>query len=299
MPEFNSYNDLANLLKSLDFIKFYNEKIRKRNYVVNYGNRKGKLEFESVISAAEKYNYKANVMYTVGIDKQLEILNKLDSIDDNKLVLQCIEIFDWGGVQKSNIITAIDLHRKNKLKSYLLECKEWFENDNTLKINVSDLIWSSGWTKVYSFMFSKTTIYDSRVAAFINYILVCFYRSLLTEEKKEALLIITQKLVSFTGTENRARCVCASDMKLLGIKMKSNEDKLNFIANKVASWLLRYITEIEFPDQSQSQSNFRRVDKAMFMLGFDIAQIDAKAGFSCSKTTKQAGAANFQHSSPT
>ena len=59
--------------------------------------------------------------------------------------------------------------------------------------------------------------------------------------------------------------------------MKGGNDKNNFIANKVASWLLRYICELEY--KTQSQANFRQVDKAMFMLGFDIYQVDKNANF--------------------
>lgn len=214
----------------------------------------------------------------VNIDKQLLILKKPDSLDEDELILQCIEIFDWGGVQTSDIIKAINLHRDQKLKPYLLKYKDWFEDDNILNINDCDLIWSSGWTKVYSFMFSKTTIYDSRVAAFINFMLVAFYHTLNREIKRDALIkSISSKLVSFTGTADRKRSVSATDRKLLGIKMKSDNDKNSFVANKVASWLLRYISDLEF--SSQKQSDFRQIDKAAFMLGFDISQIEPKLNF--------------------
>ena len=155
--------------------------------------------------------------------------------------------------------------------------KDWFENDNTLDINDCDLTWSSGWTKVYSFMFSKTTIYDSRVAAFINFMLVAFYHTLNSKMERDALKVISSKLISFKGTADRKRSVSSIDRKLLGIKMKSGNDKNNFVANKIASWLLRYISDLEF--SSQKQSHFRQIDKAAFMLGFDISQIEPDLKF--------------------
>jgi hypothetical protein len=127
-------------------------------------------------------------------------------------------------------------------------------------------------------MFDKTTIYDSRVAAYINYIFTKFYSSLGNEADKQTLKKILQMLVSFKGTATRARGLKKSDREMLGIKMKTGINiKKNFIANKTASWLLRYICELEYKEQSQS--NFRQIDKAMFMLGFDIYQIDKSAEF--------------------
>ena len=48
-------------------------------------------------------------------------------------------------------------------------------------------------------------------------------------------------------------------------------------AIKLASWILRCIAEIEF--STQTQMGFRQVDKAAFMLGFDILQIDESVEF--------------------
>ncbi len=126
-------------------------------------------------------------------------------------------------------------------------------------------------------MFNMTTIYDSRVAAYINYIFTQFYSSLSNETDRQALKTILQTLVSFKGTETRVRCLRKLDREVLGVKMKGGNDNNNFIANKVASWLLRYICELEY--KTQNQTNFRQIDKAMFMLGFDIYQVDKYANF--------------------
>ncbi|WP_423682159.1 hypothetical protein [Undibacterium sp. WLHG33] len=135
----------------------------------------------------------------------------------------------------------------------------------------------SGWTKIFSFMFNVTTIYDSRVAAYINYILVKFHDSLTDDEDKKKLETITEKLLSFSGTQDRARCLNHDRREALGIKLKSSNNTQSFVANKVASWFLRYICTLEYGNQEQT--NFRKLDKAMFMLGFDISQIDKNAGF--------------------
>ncbi len=270
----NSYNELAQILDRLSFSDFYFNQISNAQCHVDFGKRKGKIDFTSIKSAAEQYTYESSGKYSVSIDRQLDTL---EETPDAELILQCIEVFDWGGVQASNIIDAINLHRKNELKPYLTECKVWFENDDDLIVNLDKLSWSSGWTKVFSFMFELTTIYDSRVAAYINFILASFFDSLESLGQKSELTKITKHLVSFKGSGKRVRCLNSELRGMLGIKMKSSDDKRNFKANKVASWFLRYLCKLEYGEVTQA--NFRQMDKAMFMLGFDIKQIDLRAPF--------------------
>lgn len=270
----NSYNDLAQILDELNFGRFYQNKIRNATSVVNFGERKGDIKFDCIRSASEAYSYKPSGEYLVNIDQQI---NFSAILSENELILQCVEIFDWGGVQSSNIIEAITLHRKSELKPYLAECRAWFENDHDLSIDIEIKSWSSGWTKVFSLMFDRTAIYDSRVAAYINYIFACFYSSLEESEQKDALTEITKYLVSFRGVVARTRCLNSEYRALLGIDIKSQNNERNFKANKVASWFLRYLCKLEYGEVTQE--NFRKIDKAMFMLGFDIRQIDSTAPF--------------------
>ncbi|MGF1698213.1 hypothetical protein L4C54_21380 [Vibrio lamellibrachiae] len=270
----DSYKELTKILDSTGFREFYTERIQQSVNKVDYGVRKGVKEFQSVKSAAQQYTYESSGKYMVSIDCQLDAP---ELTVENELILQCIEVFDWGGVQSSNIINAINLHRDNVLQKRLLEWKRWFEDDTTLAITLDNVTWSSGWTKVFSFMFNLTTIYDSRVAAYINYIFADFHDSLESEECKLILKSITKYLVSFKGTGTRARCLNREYRDSLGIKMKSANDENNFKANKTASWFLRYLCEMEYGELNQK--HFRQIDKAMFMLGFDIGQIDSNAPF--------------------
>lgn len=271
----------------MDFNNFYKNHINNISYNIDYGSRKGCIKYNPSVDglnvgvkyAADQYNFNADPRYTVGINNQFGI----NGLNSNDLLVLCIEIFDWGGVQKSNIIQAIDLHRKGSLTQFLLEYKKWFESDCTLDVNQiifpSDFIWSSGWTKVYSFTFSHTAMYDSRVAAFINYIMLSFYDDLKLKGQEDLITPVTEKLVSFGGDGGRIRVVNSEYKVMLASNGTTNKRKC-LIANKLASWLLRYITEeIEFQEQSVSQSNFREIDKAMFMLGFDMSQIHSAGKF--------------------
>jgi len=268
----NSYEDLVQVLNNLGFADFYHDNIHNVQSCVDFGKRKGKIQFSSIKSAAQQYTYDSSDKYVVNIDLQF---NNLEFTSNSELILQCIEIFDWGGVQNSNIINAINLHREGMLKSSLLRWKDWFENDDDLSIDSEVAIWSSGWTKVFSFMFELTAMYDSRVAAYINYIFIKFFQSLDTPEQKEALTSVTKFLISFGGTATRSRRLNTEFRGLL--KMRSPRVERNLQANKVASWFMRYLCQLEYGEVTQE--NFRQVDKAMFMLGFDINQIDTTAPF--------------------
>lgn len=277
---FNTYNEMKEIFKEVGFSDFYKSNISNNKYEVDYGPKSGVIYFNSFIDASNKYLYPKKNPYKVKIDQQLNTINEYEeNVNNNNIILDCIEVFDWGGVQTSNIINAITLYRESNLSAYLVQCKEWFEDDETLKIGIDNPIWSSGWTKVYSFMFDKTAIYDSRSAAFINYILLMLFNNVDNLEYKKKIKKITNMLISFGGNGTRNRYMNEKNRKLLGVKGKSTVASRNMVSNKVASWVMRYISEIEYMSEDISQQQFRNVDKALFMLGFDISQINYENNF--------------------
>lgn len=277
---FNNYDEFVSELNKINFDTFYLNNISSREYCLDYGVRKGKRTFKNIKEVARQFNYDTDDRYLVNINQQFNILERCsgEEILDIDVVLLCIEIFDWGRVQNYNIIEALDRHRKKELTKYLHSCKSWFEDDASLVFSINNGIWSSGWTKVYSFLFDKTTIYDSRVSAFVNYILVRFYHSLAYESAQEIVKDISGKLVTFKGANNRKRIVDKENSNLLEIKRLNTKDVSKvMLANKISSWLLRYLAQCEYGNDSQE--NFRNLDKIAFMLGFDIIQIDEETGF--------------------
>ncbi len=275
-----SYSELVKTLDDIKFNQFYLDNISKKKYSLNYGARKGARNFSNVKDVAEQFDYDSDSRYLVNIHQQFNILesNDLEKISDTDIILLCIEIFDWGRVQNYNIIEALDRHRKNELKAYLHSCKRWFESDNNLTFEIKNAIWSSGWTKVYSFMFNKTAIYDSRVSAFINYVLIQFYQTLNDPSDKEIVEQVCSYLVTFKGANIRKRLVGKADREKLSInRLATKKISKNMTANKLSSWLLRYLANTEYG--SDSQENFRNLDKTAFMLGFDIIQIDSSTSF--------------------
>ena len=169
-----NYDSFKNQLNNLEFGSFYLNKVSSRDFSIEY-NKSTSIQALSVVDAGKKYNYPNENFYDVSIDKQIDILDRSGKLDSKDLLLTCIEIFDWGDVQKSNILSAFKLYRDCELEAYLRKAKVWYEDDSSLREPEFNVIWSSGWTKVYSFLFAYVTIYDSRVAAFINQVLKEFW----------------------------------------------------------------------------------------------------------------------------
>lgn len=261
--------------ESLDNIKlgsFYIKNIAKRQFSIEY-NKNSQIQVSSVLEAGENYSLLNRSRSDISIDEQVCMLEQHQAIDSRDLLLKCIEIFDWGEVQKSNILSAFKLHREDKLETYLQEVKAWFEDDTNLIEPSFTAFWSSGWTKVYSFFCSSVTIYDSRVAAFINQVLKEFWDSS-NQDIQSELKKLSSGLLTFGGNETssgnyRLRILDKNMVNNLEL-YKNPTEKRKMLANKKASWFIRYLSEHTF--DKNTQENFRALDKSAFMLGFDLNQ---------------------------
>ncbi|MQA21775.1 hypothetical protein [Rugamonas rivuli] len=283
-----SYSAVKKLLNTLEFYKFYQTQISKTLYTVNYGSKAAKnletdahpvkeIDFISTANSIPKGKYhsagKRIVDDTVFGGNQ-SLGNSISGMSETDLLLSCIKIFDWGNVQDSNIEKAFSMHDENMLTSHLQNSIAWLNNDNEITLPGTQLIWSAGWTKVYSFASNFVTIYDSRCAAFLNYILIKFYCTL-PEKNQPSFKELTSKMLFFAGKNTNIRVPNKATKKILGLKTYSagKNDARAMVANKYASWVIRYITEVHFKNEIITQEQFRTVDKAFFMLGFNIDDI--------------------------
>ncbi|PQJ39627.1 hypothetical protein BTO00_19375 [Vibrio campbellii] len=259
-------------MDSIGFGTFYIENVSNRKFSIEYNNSK-RVDVESVIDAGENYDFQNERFYQVSIDEQIDVLGQYQTIEPKDLLLICIEIFDWGNVQKSNILSAFNMYRSGELENFLRKTKAWFEDETTLSEPSFPVVWSSGWTKVYSFLYESVTIYDSRVAAFLNKVLEEYW-STLDKDNQAELKKLTHGLLSFGGNETssgkvRLRVLDKTMIDNLGLYKQPN-DKKKMLANKKASWFIRYLAEHTFGESTQD--NFRSLDKSAFMLGFDLKQ---------------------------
>lgn len=262
---------LNNILINLNYYDhFRNKYLNKKFEKINYGKKIGEIEFSNFFDAASKYTYSNQISDEV-FQNWNKIFNDNNSTEE-QMFCAVLEVFVWGDVLSGNVKKALDLYKNKKLANYirqvtkLLTKKEIIfktKNNDPNNDNEIEIIWSSGWTKVYSFINNDILIYDSRVSAFLNHTLtydIDYNADQLTELKK-----LTTYLFNFPGAENRERLV---DKHKFGFK-NSNPSGVNGLnANLVSSWIIELLK-----DKLNLQEDFRLFERAFFMLGFDLKQI--------------------------
>lgn len=260
--------DLDSILTELNYFENFHENFLNRQYHgIDYGSKIGILNFDSLFDAARKYTYSNHLSENIFIDWN-KILNNENSSNE-ELLCTVLEIFVWGNVLRGNVKTAIHLYKDKKLKPFLrqtiqhLRKKEILSKANTNELIKFEIIWSSGWTKVYSFINNDILIYDSRVSAFLNHTLT--YDIAYNEEQLIELKKLTKYLFNFQGAEKRERLV---DKERYDFK-NSNPKGLNgFNSNLISSWIIELLKE-----KLEINQDIRLFERAFFMLGFDLKQI--------------------------
>jgi hypothetical protein len=256
LTDLNYYNNFEH--------KYLNKKFDK----INYGKRIGELEFSDFFEAGKKYTYSNQISDEI-FQNWNKVLNEKSSTEE-EIFCTVLEVFVWGDVLNGNVKKAIELYKSNNLSKYIRQVIDLLKNEQLiLKTYKSDsnknneIIWSSGWTKVYSFINNDILIYDSRVSAFLNHTLT--YDIEYNEEQLKKLKKLTTYLFNFQGIENRERLV---DKQRFGFK-NSNPNGLNGLnANLVSSWIVELLK-----NKLNLQEEFRLFERAFFMLGFDLKQI--------------------------
>lgn len=260
-----------NILTKLKYYdNFQNKYLNNQFDNINYGKRIGELKFSNFFDAANKYTYSNQISDNV-FKNWNKVLNDENS-NEEEIFCAILEIFVWGGVLSGNVKKAIELYKSKKLRDYirqiniLLKKKDIIhKTKNNLQKEDSEIeiIWSSGWTKVYSFMNNDILIYDSRVSAFLNHTLT--YKIEYNEEKLSILNELTKHLFNFQGAENRERLV---NNKNFGFKNSNPSGVKGLNANLVSSWIIELLKE-----KLNLKEDFRLFERAFFMLGFDLKQI--------------------------
>jgi len=124
---------------------------------------------------------------------------------------------------------------------------------------------------VYSLLFPYTTIYDSRVGGYLNYV---FHRMLIENKNQwDEIRQVTRFLTDQTGRNDNGRSRSFPDLR---DKFRTDRGLNRAKSNKIASWILLYIVEKEAEGQVRPvtlQQPFRKLEIAFFMLGFDLSQI--------------------------
>lgn len=257
-------NQVDTILNSIGYYDSFKQMMNQPYPDIDYGKRLGVISFNSIFDADKKYKYNGDVEIEQFQDWNT-ILNSKE-VSEDQLFVVCLKIFDWGNVLAGNVKSVIYLYEQKKLKIYintiseLLTFQKTIEKSNLVNDNI---LWSSGWTKVYSFINPNILIYDSRVSAFLNFTLIRNYNSL-SENQKEEFQKLSNHLFNFSGALGRERKVSST----YGFKNQHPKGINGFNANLISSWITQCTNE-----RLEINESIRSFERAFFMLGFDLKQI--------------------------
>jgi hypothetical protein len=246
---------------------------------------------QSIFEAHEKYSWQFTCSMPDGqiisgstYLQNSKVLQELDiqlkkSVDYNNQTLAksvSFSILDWGGVLGND--TRGNKQRVNSCINYveyLNRVKDAMENEN-FDLN-SDFTWlthmNSGFSKIYSILVNNLIIYDSRVGAALGFLVRKYL-------KDRRFTIIPQEL-DFSYSNGRAinngiEYRNPSNAEFVFKKFDSNS-KRHIRDTIKASWLVNSIAEntrfSKGPIQSNHDSPGRRLESALFMIGYDVRQV--------------------------
>jgi len=201
------------------------------------------------------------VDYKNCINNWFSFFRTLDGRSELEIFKVCVQIIDWGGIagRTNDLYQLNELAEKNELKKLLMNVKDIFANHhNDIDTNnIKVKYFSSGFTKIYSFVNPSIIIYDSRFQAFLNHTL-----TFNSKNNQNQIEQITSYLFNANDLGKRKRKI--EDWKFSN-KNKNSVD--GFRANILASWCIQYLHDSQNYDTKLA---FKDFDEKFFMLGFDL-----------------------------
>jgi hypothetical protein len=219
------------------------------------------------------------------MQKWIDTLQNPEKHEPYEVLIEMVDILDWGNMWTGNVKTVLSLYRENKLIEYVRKVNTYLKepklisNDDVFR-DTNDVKMSSGWTKIYSYTFDNVVIYDSRVSAFLNYTLEKSYLKFIKEidstntDVKENVDRICSYLYNFGG-RNRPNNSSRKVKELKNFRRQSNPEnnKHGFNANIVATWICEFIIN-KWNEKNDNKLTIRKLERTFFMLGFDFMQLD-------------------------
>jgi len=235
----------------------------------SYILRKGSIQWkcESIYNAYEKYTWSNRSKSFNDSHKELfSIKNKLQNALNNKnnknVKEACIEMLQWGGLEKTNdkyiknnydiIDELIYVRNKIDLNTYDID------NQSIIDIKIT-----SGFSKIYSILIDGYIIYDSRVSVAVCFLIRKFCEKNGLENIPNELLFAFSKGRVKEGTRNPN----SSNYVF------SNLSPSNYLENNIkASWLLNGILKRTVSKFNKLDKNIqlRALEAAFFMIGYEI-----------------------------
>jgi hypothetical protein len=240
----------------------------RQSFVHGYFHKKKRklYEFDNLYSAYTGYDW--DWEYSIE-DLSRILMQSIVEHDENSCEDACYKILQWGGVKnRGNIKRISDL--SPNLCAYIITVQQRLAMDlSSIDYYFPKIQMTSGFSKIYSACINNYMIYDSRVGAALGLLV----RTFCTQSN---LRYIPHELrVAWTtGRGEQVRNPSNDRYEFPKLRVYKEGD---YLENNIrANWLMSLVA-------SSTKSKFRNIDepfrlraleKALFMIGYDIREKD-------------------------
>lgn len=270
-----------------EFITFLKDSNFENVLPVRYTHRKSKkynLDAKNLYNAFEQYDW--NGINFANTKVKLDDLKgkvregyKNGNIENFKNA--CKDILKWGNVNNSV---------KKLEDTKFFECVKKLENSlkNNLDVNATltefkeqnSIFSNAGFTKIYSLLFDNWIIYDSRVAAGLQYLILKYLDS-----KGETKIPDTLNLASPPSRGDKSgNYRVIPHFKKISYSKYSNPDYRHLEANLIANYILTEYLKVKKDTKFKSEDPLRQLEAALFMIGYDLTSAVSELGFITKKS---------------
>ena len=199
--------------------------------------------------------------------------------------LACRQVMEWGfgrgtRANESNVAWALSLD--SSLVRVLRNGREALLSDAPDLAVFSrnpdpSTLWSkmnSGWTKYYSFALPAHVIYDSRVGAALGYLVRRYLESLGPESRVDAVPASLAFRWAPGQGERNVRDPSSGPYRFARLLVGPSGSREWARVNIQANWILGAAIEKARATWCHGADGFRRVEGALFMLGYDLSRAE-------------------------
>ena len=258
-----------------DFIDWLSNRLDTPDLAHRYLNRSTRIDWhcDSLFDAFSKYSWPTengsdfggNANHLISLQNRLEAA--LKSNNDSGCCEAAIDVMKWGGVVPGNVrwLGANQVGLVQLLKN--TQCALNIGDYDAAPLNDESLRFNSGMTKVYSLLCDNFVIYDSRVAAALGWIVVCFLKG--KGPVPPGLKFPWAPAKEIKGQRNPKRRN-PSEGNLLFPRLQAGRNHAEW--NLKASWLLEEVLAKSKSNFNNQKNPLRALEAALFMIGYDLPQ---------------------------
>ncbi len=260
----------------IDFMKSSNFELHY-NLMVSYFHRKQSKSFifNNLYDGFINYEWNGKKYddTKIELDEYCSKLKTAFFTEDNKILFihECKEILKWGKVDNKHTLAKLT---GDNFYQFVKELNSaWNSNDNlsdTLSImelrfknNKENIFSNAGFTKIYSLLFENWVIYDSRVAAGLQYLILLFL-----EKNGEEYIPIELNIASPLSRGGKD----GDYRKISSFKTIYSNPYLHLESNIKANYILNKYFENNTNTKFEGADRMRQLEAALFMIGYDLSK---------------------------